>query len=200
MNFEHLRAAGGDVPCRLAQLARDMPGKCVLIAELDRPMVVTQDMRQDLPPLSDERRERLESRGYPDTILDAIGSDAEANIYENADLKPERVNGKDVLIRDDIDFDREDAFGKTNLERMREGRAPLDDSGKPIELHHIGQSQDSPLAELTGSEHRGNGNDNILHNKLKESEIDRGNFGDERGDHWRQRAMQIDSQRDGETS
>ncbi|CAB3684144.1 MAG: HNH/ENDO VII family nuclease [Achromobacter sp.] len=200
MNFEHLRAVGGDVPCRLAQLARDMPGKYVLIAELDRPMLVTQDMRQDLPPLSDERRERLENSGYSATILEAIGSDAEASIYENADLKPETVNGKDVLIRDDIDYDREDVFGKTNLERMRDGRAPLDDSGKPIELHHIGQSQDSPLAELTGSEHRGNGNDNILHNKLKESEIDRGNFGDERGDHWKARASQIDSQRDQETS
>ncbi|CUJ53894.1 HNH/ENDO VII family nuclease [Achromobacter sp. 2789STDY5608621] len=200
MNFEHLRAVGGDVPCRLAQLARDMPGKYILIAELDRPMLVTQDMRQDLPPLSDERRERLENSGYSATILEAIGSDAEASIYENADLKPETVNGKDVLIRDDIDYDREDVFGKTNLERMRDGRAPLDDSGKPIELHHIGQSQDSPLAELTGSEHRGNGNDNILHNKLKESEIDRGNFGDERGDHWKARASQIDSQRDQETS
>lgn len=193
MNFENLRGAQTDAPCRLVQLARDIPGKYSHTADLDRPMVLTQDTRHELPLLSPELRERLEHRGYPDTILDAIGSDAEGKIYETADLKADTVNGKDVLIRTDIDYDRIDALGQTNLERMRQGRAPLDNNGNPIELHHVGQFQHSPLAELTGAEHRGNGNDNILHNKTKESEIDRGNFAEERAAYWKARAAQIDN-------
>lgn len=37
----------------------------------------------------------------------------------------------------------------------------------------------SPLAELTTQEHRGKGNDTILHDKQKETEIDRGEFAKE---------------------
>ena len=38
---------------------------------------------------------------------------------------------------------------------MLDGKPPLAD-GKPVELHHIGQRQDSPLAELTFNEHKSN--------------------------------------------
>lgn len=56
-------------------------------------------------------------------------------------------------------------------------------------MHHIGQKPDSPLAELTTEEHRGAGNDTILHDKQKESEIDRNEFAKERKEHWKNRAM-----------
>jgi hypothetical protein len=152
-------------------------------------------MRAELPEMSPQTRERLERIGVPKEVLDAIGSEAEAHIYEEANLEPATINGKDALIRTDIDYDQKDDFGITNLDRMKLGRPPLDANGKPIELHHIGQKQDSPLAELTCTEHRSNGNDNVLHNKQKESEINREDFNKERQNHWKARAEQIESQR-----
>ncbi len=184
-----------EASCQLALLARDMPGRTTDVAELDKPLVLTQENRDNLPPLSGETHERLADNGYPDSVLDAIDSEAEARIYEGAGLEPAVVNEKDALIRIDIDYDKTDLWGESNLDRMKDGRAPLDANDRPIELHHIGQKQDSPLAELTGTEHRSNGNDNILHNKLKESEIDRTDFCKEREEYWKSRAEQIENQR-----
>ena len=194
MKFENFSAEKIEVPSKLALIAREMPDKCLNVAELDKPMALTQENRLELPEVSAETRERLEHLGFPEEVLDVIGSEAEARIYEDANLEPAQVNGKDALIRMDIDYDQKDLFGNTNLERMQMGKAPLDANGKPIELHHIGQKQDSPLAELTSSEHRGNGNDNVLHNKQKESEINREDFDKERKDYWKARAEQIENQ------
>jgi hypothetical protein len=195
VNFENFFAGKTEVPSNLALLAREMPDRCLIVVELDRPIVLTQETRLELPQMSPETRERLELLGVPKEVLDAIGSEAEAKIYEGANLEPAEVNGKDALIRTDIDYDQKDYMGTTNLDRMKSGRAPLDANGKPIELHHIGQKQDSPLAELTSAEHRGNGNDNVLHNKQKESEINREDFDKERKDYWKARAEQIENQR-----
>lgn len=52
----------------------------------------------------------------------------------------------------------------TNLERMRMGYAAIDPvTGQSFQLHHIGQTVDSPLAILTPFEHTGGGNNAILH-------------------------------------
>jgi hypothetical protein len=184
-----------EASCQLALLARDMPGRTMDLAELDKPFGLTQENREALPPLSDETRERLKDKDYPDAVLGAIDSEAEANIYEQAELEPTIVNGKDALIRTDIDYDKTNPLGESNLDRMKNGRPPLGPDNNPVELHHIGQKPDSPLAELSRAEHRSNGNDNILHNKLKESEIDRNDFGAERAEYWKARAEQIEQQR-----
>lgn len=194
MNFETFALERTDATNKLAALADATPDLCLEVAELDKPIFLSQENRLELPSLSDETREKLKNDGYPDSILDAMGSEAEGQIYDNANLEATKVNDKDALIRTDIDYDKVDLFGMTNLERMKDGRAPLDADGRPIELHHIGQKQDSPLAELTCAEHRGKGNDNVLHNKLKESEIDRDGFGKERQEYWKARAEQIESQ------
>lgn len=139
--------------------------------------------------LTDEEKIKLkEETGWPDEIINNIGSLKEAEIYKNAGLVVARIGDKPCLIRPDIDWNQKDQFGRTNLERARQGLAPLDSNGQSIELHHIGQHNDSPLAELTLQEHRGTGNDTILHDKTKESEIDRNAFGDERSTHWKERA------------
>lgn len=191
MNLESFRGEGAQALSPLELLAKESPDKCLNVDELDRPLAVTQESRAELPEVSEKTRSRLEEKGWSKEILDSIGSEAEAEIYENAPVEPAQVNEKDVLIRTDIDYNQKDIFGRTNLERMQLGLAPLDSEGKPIELHHIGQKQDSPLAELSRDEHRGKGNDNVLHNKLKESEIDREDFDKERQDHWKARADQI---------
>lgn len=191
MNLESFRGEGAQALSPLELLAKESPDKCLNVDELDRPLAVTQESRAELPEVSEKTRSRLEEKGWSKEILDSIGSEAEAEIYENAPVEPAQVNEKDVLIRTDIDYNQKDIFGRTNLERMQLGLAPLDSEGKPIELHHIGQKQDSPLSELSRDEHRGKGNDNVLHNKLKESEIDREDFDKERQDHWKARADQI---------
>ena len=138
--------------------------------------------------MTDEEKEELrELTGWSDEILDSIESRAEAEIYMKAGLKEAEINGKKCLIRDDIDLEQEDEDGITNRERMERGRPPITKDGEEVELHHIGQKQNSPLAELTIEQHRGVGNDRILHNKTKEKEIDRNEFGKERRDHWKNR-------------
>lgn len=138
--------------------------------------------------LTDEQKERLrEITGWSDEILNSIGLWDEAEIYMKAGLKEVEINGKKCLIREDIDLDQEDDDGITNREKMERGRPPITKDGEEVELHHIGQKQDSPLAELTMEQHRGVGNDTILHDKTKETEIDRNEFGKERREHWKNR-------------
>ena len=136
----------------------------------------------------DEKAKLKEETGWPDDIIDAIGSMEEAEIYKNANLQVAEINGKKCLIRTDVDLDQKDEFGRTNKERMENGQPPITKSGETIELHHIGQHADSPLAELTKQEHRGVGNDTVLHDKQKTSEIDRNEFKKEREQHWEDRA------------
>lgn len=148
----------------------------------------TDEGKEGREGLTDEEKEKLrELTGWSDEILDAIDSWEEAEIYMKAGLKEVEINGKKCLIRDDIDLDQEDEDGITNRERMERGRPPITNDGEEIELHHIGQKQNSPLAELTMEQHRGVGNDTILHDKIKETEIDRNEFGKERRDHWKNR-------------
>lgn len=140
--------------------------------------------------LSDEEKAKVkEETGWSEEIIDAIGSWKEYEIYKNAGLVEAEIGGKKCLIRNDIDWDQKDAMGRTNKERAEQGLSPINKDGKVIELHHIGQHADSPLAELTQEEHRGKGNDTILHDKTKESEIDRQAFAGERSEHWAARAQ-----------
>lgn len=138
--------------------------------------------------LTDEQKQRIkEETGWSNKIIDAISSWQEYEIYKNAGLVESEIGGKKCLIRNDIDWTQKDAFGRTNKERTEQGLSPINKDGKPIELHHIGQHADSPLAELTQEEHRGKGNDGILHNKNIESEINRTAFANERSQHWQAR-------------
>ena len=129
---------------------------------------------------------KLESNYSPE-ILKQINSKEELKIYEDANLREENVNEKNCLVRSDIDWNQKDSMGRTNLERANQGLAPIKD-GRPLELHHIGQHSDSPLAELTNKEHHSGGNDTILHDKTKDSEIDRTAFAKEKSEHWKYRA------------
>lgn len=144
--------------------------------------------------LTEEQKKTIrEETGWSDEIIDAIGSMEEYEIYKNAGLTEAEINGKKCLIRNDIDWNQRDAMGRTNRERAEQGLSPVNKDGKVIELHHIGQHADSPLAELTTEEHRGKGNDVVLHDKTKESEIDRQVFSTERSDYWETRAKESDN-------
>lgn len=96
----------------------------------------------------------------------------EYNIYKKAGLLPKKV-GKNWAYTRPIDWKHVDNKGRTNAERVLSyGLNPLDDSGVPYELHHIGQQSDSPLAILTKKEHMQDGNNKKLHWREGESEVD----------------------------
>lgn len=139
---------------------------------------------------AEEKTKIKEETSWSDEVIDAIGSVEEYEIYKKAGLVEAEINGKKCLIRNNIDWDQKDVMGRTNRERAEQGLSPLNKDGKVIELHHVGQHTDSPLAELATDEHRGKGNDIILHNKAKESEIDRQAFTKERSEHWEARATE----------
>lgn len=139
-----------------------------------------------------ENKKVNEKSDYSDEINENIATEKELDIYLDANLKETIINDKPALIREDIDYNQVDGdTGETNLEKMEKGKAPLDKDGVPIELHHIGQKTDSPLAELTRTEHRGKGNDSVLHDKTQNSEIDRKEFQKEKSEHWKARATEI---------
>lgn len=142
--------------------------------------------------------------GWSDKIIDAIKTPEEADVYKDAGLKD--VNGN--LERTDIDWDAkipqdkidrmrslfgdevaDQWSGKTNMDLIKEGKAPYGPDGERINLHHIGQKPDSPLAELTDTEHKTN--DGILHDKTKASEIERPVFRKEREAYWRNRYNEL---------
>lgn len=136
----------------------------------------------------EEKTEIAELTRWSDEIVDAIGSKEEAKIYIEAGLEEAEIGGKKCLVRNDIDWGQKDEMGRTNKERAEQGLSPISKDGQTVELHHIGQHADSPLAELTTEEHRGKGNDAILHDKAKESEINRTAFAGERSSHWEARS------------
>jgi len=161
--------------------------------ENNEPQIDNNDS-QEQPRLSDEQKADLQDEtGWPDSVVDRIKSPEEADIYKDAGLKGGTVDGKDALVRD-IDPDITDEDGISNRQRMERGLSPHDSNGEKIELHHVGQEKDSPLAELNTSEHRRGGNDTILHDKSKESEVhgDDSNWDRERRDYWKARASDFE--------
>lgn len=130
-----------------------------------------------------------EKSEYSEEVNEKISSVEELEIYQKANLQEENIDGRTCLVRDDIDWDQKDEFGRTNKQRVEEDDlVPYNKNGEKIELHHVGQKDDSPLAELTQKEHRGKGNDTILHDKQKDTEIDRASFDKVRVSHWKSRA------------
>ena len=174
---------------------KDIRIEDINIEELDKP-VNLELPRNELTPLSEETKEVLSEEGYTDEVIESINSEEEAVIYQDAGLECQTVNGNDALINTEIDPDQTDALGDTNLGRMEKGKSPLDANGKPIELHHVGQRADAPLAELTHAQHMEGGNNTILHDTTKESEIDRSAFAKEREAHWKARAEEIKQRRE----
>jgi hypothetical protein len=146
---------------------------------------------RETQPLTDEDREKIkQDTSWSNEIVDDIKTKEECDIYKNAGLEEQKINDKSCLIRTDIDMNQKDDLGRTNRERMNQGLSPIARNGETVELHHIGQKSDSPLAELTTTEHRGKGNDTILHDKKQVTQIDRGEFKGEKETHWEARAKQ----------
>lgn len=119
--------------------------------------------------------------GCPTSVLEEFHTKEEFEVIKKAGLKAKMINGRNALVRDDINLTRVDELGMTNLERMKGGLAPYDSSGKKFQLHHIGQENDATLAILTQAEHKSK----ALHGFKMESEIDRPGFGSVKKKFWK---------------
>ena len=201
MNFEAIKD-GLETMTQLTALdvlSRKMPLES--LGQLNEPIDMYCLYAKDASPEGldkQQAKELKEKTGWPDSVVSEIRIEDEAQIYQDAQLEVETIEGKDCLVRSDIDYNQE-IDGQTNLERMKQGKCPYSQDGQKIELHHIGQNPDAPLAELTVSEHRGPDNDMILHDKtIEESKIDREAFRAERESHWKARAELIENQKNGQ--
>lgn len=123
--------------------------------------------------------------GYPLDVIKEFKNMEQYNICKEAGLTPEMVNGKMSLVREiDINY-IDELTGKTNLQLMKEGKAPFDPTGERYQLHHIGQKNDSTLAILTKEEHMRGGNNTIWHEIGGKSQIDRPEFDKIRSEYWK---------------
>ena len=121
---------------------------------------------------------------YPLNVIKQFNSMDEYIALKNASVSTHTVNGNVALIQK-IDLNYIDEFGNTNLQRMLNGKAPLDPSGTPYQLHHIGQNNDASLAILTQKEHA------QIPNLVNKSSIDRTTFNTIRKNFWKDYGQQI---------
>lgn len=135
-----------------------------------------------------------EASNYSENINNFIRNPIELKVYENANLQEGIVNDRAVLKTDEINPNLTDSMNRTNIDRMNQGLSPIDEIGNSYNLHHIGQKANSPLAELSQSEH--NIYDSILHDKTIKTEIHSDssevNWSKERSEHWKERAKEIE--------
>ncbi|MFI9114113.1 HNH/ENDO VII family nuclease [Streptomyces venezuelae] len=108
--------------------------------------------------------------------------------WSRKDYNGQRIYQRDDLVNPDY-FSPVDKYGRSNLKRMQQGLAPLGPDGQPLNLHHMLQTQDGPIAEVTHSMHFGNYNQ--LHWKAGTkipSGIDRDAFNTWKSQYWKDRA------------
>lgn len=130
---------------------------------------------------------------YSEVINKAFSGYGEFSYLLSLGLQ-EAVVTRRALIRD-IDFDLYITNKKqTNRELMNKGLSPYakDDQESAIVLHHIGQSENGPFAELTATEHAQDGNSKLLHRSDEDSwrrqlEKDKAYMA-ERANYWKKRA------------
>jgi len=165
-----------------------------LLSSSDLRISFDEKMMENIDSLVDKDFNKIsEISNYSEDVNKFIRNPNEIKVYENANLDEAIVNDRIVLKSIDIDPNITDAMGRTNIDRMDKGLAPIDAEGSSYNLHHIGQKMDSPLAELKQSEH--NIYDKVLHEKTIKTEIHNDEneslWNTERKQHWKTRATEI---------
>ncbi|MFF4355372.1 HNH/ENDO VII family nuclease [Streptomyces sp. NPDC001604] len=93
------------------------------------------------------------------TRMAAAGVGPPCKFWKLTDFEGQRVYQRDDLINPDY-VSPQDPYGRTNLKRMQQGLAPMGPgrtasggADKPLNLHHMLQTQDGPIAEVTDAMH-----------------------------------------------
>jgi hypothetical protein len=100
--------------------------------------------------------------------------------------------GLKVYRRNDlIDLDLVDSTGRTNLQRMKKRLAPIGRDGESMELHHMLQLADGPVAEVLQSFHIDKRKAIHINPPTIPSGIEEGPWTNWRRAYWRNRAMEF---------
>ncbi|MGW1915702.1 ricin-type beta-trefoil lectin domain protein [Streptomyces sp. NPDC002076] len=129
----------------------------------------------------------------------AAASGPPCKFWKLTDFEGQRVYQRDDLINPDY-VSPEDPYGRTNLKRMQQGLAPMGTgraaSGgkdKPLNLHHMLQTQDGPIAEVTDAMHFDNyGKLHWKSGTKIPSGIDRPEFEKWKKEYWKSRAKDFE--------
>ncbi len=101
-----------------------------------------------------------------------------SDIFDAKTVSSWKVNGKTVT--------------GTNVERMAAGKAPIGVDGKPVNLHHMTQTQESAIAEMTQTFHKKNHSTIHINPNSVPSGIDRSKFNTWRTNYWKNRAKDFE--------
>lgn len=103
------------------------------------------------------------------------------------------VNGKTVTMDNSI-FNPNfvDKQGRTNIQRMEQGLAPIGIDGKSVNIHHIDQTNNGPVMEITATKHQKDYKK--LHTNIGQSssQINRSEFDNWRRGYWKWRSNNLD--------
>jgi hypothetical protein len=115
--------------------------------------------------------------------IDDIASKS-SKFWSKAEFNGTRVYQRNDLINPSLT----NKLGRSNLQRMEQGLAPIGPDGKSINLHHMLQTSDSPIAEVTQTLHQQSSK--ALHINLNTipSGINRSAFDAWRAKYWINRA------------
>ncbi|MFR2119840.1 HNH/ENDO VII family nuclease [Streptococcus salivarius] len=186
MSIEKVKRIDTGVSNREAQNTLFNPDLKLSTSEVDNYSRIEGNQITKTELTDDDRLKIMDETGWSKDLISSFRWKEEVEVYKEQNLSEKQVDGRQVLQRDDIDPNIKDEQGRTNKERMENGKAPIVD-GKPVELHHIGQRQDSPFAELTSSVHKENYR-NLHDVPPQPSQIDRKSFAKEKADYWKKRA------------
>ena len=131
------------------------------------------------------------SRAGP-TVVPVLVHNDSCPLWTKTDYNGQTVHTRDDLMNPDY-VSPADKYGRTNLKRMQQGLAPMGPDDLPVNLHHMLQTQDGPIAEITQSLHLGQGSYGVLHINGNDvpSGIDRDAFAAWKTGYWKSRAAGI---------
>jgi hypothetical protein len=103
------------------------------------------------------------------------------------------VNGKKVMQDDKlIDPNQIDSkTGLTNRQLMEQGKAPIGPDGNKINIHHVNQTDDGPVMEITSTDHQQNNQTLHTNTGQSPSQINRSEFDKWRNEYWKIRGNTI---------
>jgi A nuclease of the HNH/ENDO VII superfamily with conserved LHH len=150
------------------------------------------DKRLDAELQQPEMQRQLikEFSPYSEQLNPHFRTTQEVSVYTRTGLQEVKIRDYSCLQLK-IDPNRCDAMGRSNMERTAAGRAAIDENGDPVNLHHIGQKENSPLAELPDRVHKEF--DSVLHDKSISTEVhgDGSNWNVERAQYWKERSLTL---------
>ena len=127
-----------------------------------------------------------------DEAVEAVGKGSKKTVCKSG-TKTVDVNGKTVTMNNStFDPNFVDKQGRTNIQRMEQGLAPIGTDGKSVNIHHIDQTNNGPVMEITATEHQQNYS--ILHINIGQSpsQINRSAFNNWRRGYWEWRSNNLD--------